>query len=90
MTNLSGDANPNKRLQNPVNRRPRDFWNSFPDVRKDLIGGRVILTNTQDFQNLSPLNCYGQSVSPANLFQLPQLEAGTWSLRHECNLLHLG
>jgi hypothetical protein len=89
LTDFSGDANPNKRLQYPVDRRPRYFWNSFPDVRKDLIGGRVILSNTEDFQNLSPLNCHGQSVSPTDLFQVPQLEAGMGSQPHGCNVLQL-
>jgi hypothetical protein len=44
VANLSGNRDPNERLQDAIYRGAGDLRHSVPNVVKDLVGGRMIRT----------------------------------------------
>lgn len=56
VAHFSGHADPDKRLQSPINRGPRDLRKPLPDFIEELIGGRVIQVFRQRLQNDAPLH----------------------------------
>ena len=85
VTDFSGNRDPNERLEDAIHRSPGNLWHSFPDVVKDLIGGRVIPTRGQRLQNRAPLNGEGQSVFATDLGEILEPEVCTISPGHDCN-----
>ncbi len=82
VTDFSGNRDPNECFEDAIHRSPGNFWHSFPDVLKDLIGGRVIRTNGQGLQNQPSLNGEGQSVFATDLCKILQFASGTTSRGH--------
>jgi len=75
MTHFLSDADPNERFQDTIHRGPGNLWRSFPGVAKDLIGGRMIRTDGQGFQNHPALDGEGEPVLAADLRKLFDLGA---------------
>ena len=86
VTDLPRDLDPYKCLQHPIDGSARNLRGSRPNVDEDLIGGRVIGTGRQCFQNHSALDGKRQTVAPAYLFCFLQREAP----RHGCNVIAFG
>ena len=90
VTDFSDNGDPDKLLQDAIYGGPGNLWHSPTDVVKDLVGGGVIRSHGQGFENHSSLNGEGQRMLAASLRELLQLETGSRARSHVCNFIASG
>jgi len=73
MTDLAGHTHLHKRLQNPIDGGARQTRNARADYFVDLVGSGMSTLLDQGFENLPPLDSYGEALLTAQSCKLREL-----------------